>query len=212
MRHAWLVVALILGAALGLYLAHDPRNPEPQATQAADPAVPPVPAVTPAVTGSPGVDANAGGTPPAAPAQAPAYSGFQQPIDVGPVFRRQFEQAAATGNPDALALAHRELERELRDDAWAYAVEAEIEHSLVAETSLGNFRREHVECRATMCEVRLSGEGDDQETALQNWNENLGGKPWAARLFITNSSTITDNGKVNTLMIFRKQPAAPAAR
>lgn len=216
MRHTWLVVALVLGAALGLYIAHDPQPAreqpaQPEIPEAANPPAPP--AAPPVATGpASAAPVEAGRAHPVAQTREPDYTGYQQSIDVGPVFRQQFEQAASTGNQDSLALAHRELEREMRDDTWAYAIEAEIENSLVAETSLGNFRRDHVECRATMCEVRLSGEGDDQMTALQNWNENLGGKPWAARLFITHSSTITDNGKVFTLMIFRRQPAAPPSR
>ena len=38
-------------------------------------------------------------------------------------------------------------------------MEAEIENSLVADTSMGNFKLELIECRATLCEVRLTARG-----------------------------------------------------
>lgn len=221
MKPGWIAVALLLGVSIGVWMSHERQQPvQPQTTAAAG-AGPHAPA-TPPGTGekfgdlkpqSGAASRNAATNPPAsAPAggQEPEYSGFQQPIDVGPAFRRHFEQDAATGTENSLAMAHRELEREVRDDSWAYLVEAEIENSLIAETSLGNFRREHVECRATLCEIRLSGEGDQQETAMQNWNESLGAKPWTSRVNLNYSATISENGRVDALMIFRKPTAAPA--
>jgi hypothetical protein len=216
LKHLRLRVGLVfaLGIVVGMIVNHfwEGRGSGPPAEQVAiDPPSAPTGATTPPPPAAPAStppatfgNAPAGAMPPAVEVRPPEYTGYQQSIDVGPVFRQQFETAEANGLPDAVAAAHRELEREVRDDSWAYAIEAEIENSLIAETSLGNFRREHVECRATMCEIRLYGEGDDQTTAIQNWNENLGGKPWSARVVISSSATISDNGKVSALMIFRR--------
>lgn len=225
MKAGWIAVALVLGVSIGVWISQERRQPAQPETPAprTDPAGEyRAPRTSPADAGSkfghtklrPGAASppRAANPPPIPPASSgePEYTGYQQAIDVGPVFRRHFEQDAAEGTENSMAMAHRELEREVRDDAWAYAIEAEIENSLIAETSLGNFRREHVECRATLCEIRISGEGDQQETAMQNWNESLGGKPWASRLNLNYSATVTENGQVNALMIFRKSTAPPA--
>ncbi len=225
MKAGWIAVALVLGVSIGVWISYERQEPTPPPDEvAADAgATQRAPQSPTQETGEkfghtklrPGAATPAGtANPPAtAPASSPEpeYTGYQQAIDVGPVFRRHFEQEAAEGTENSMAIAHREMEREVRDDSWAYALEAEIENSLIAETSLGNFRREHVECRATLCEIRISGEGDQQETAMQNFNESLGGKPWASRLNLNYSATVSENGHVNAMMIFRK-PATPAGR
>jgi hypothetical protein len=222
MKAGWIAVALVLGVSIGVWISQErkePTQPETPATGADAGAVQQAPQTPPADAGSkfghtklrPGAASQPGAASPPAIASAtseePEYTGYHQAIDVGPVFRRHFEQDAASGTENSMAMAHRELEREVRDDAWAYTIEAEIESSLIAETSLGNFRREHVECRATLCEIRISGEGDQQETAMQNWNESLGGKTWASRVNLNYSATVSENGQINALMIFRKSTA-----
>jgi len=42
---------------------------------------------------------------------------------------------------------------------------------------------------------------------MQNWNESLGGKTWASRVNLNYSATVSENGQVNALMIFRKATA-----
>lgn len=217
MKAGWIAVALVLGVSIGVWISYERDDTAAQPESAANGdagAVQQAPQTPPPDSGgkfghspvNPGAAAQAGAARP--PATPPAVSqepeGYRQAIDVGPVFRQHFEQDAASGTENSMAMAHRELEREVRDDAWAYAIEAEIENSLITETSLGNFRREHVECRATLCEIRISGEGDQQETAMQNWNESIAGKPWASRVNLNYSATISENGQVNALLIFRK--------
>ena len=223
MKAGWIAVALVLGVSIGVWVSQErkePAQPETPAAGADAGAVHRAPQAPPSDAGSkfghtqlrPGAASPSGAASPPAIASAGSEEpeGYLQAIDVGPVFRRHFAQDAASGTENAMAMAHRELEREVRDDAWAYAIEAEIENSLIAETSLGNFRRDHVECRATLCEIRISGEGDQQETAMQNWNESLGGKPWASRVNLNYSATISENGQVNALMIFRRSNAPSA--
>jgi hypothetical protein len=128
-----------------------------------------------------------------------------QAIDAGEVFNKVIAQPSQPGFENNIATAHRALERETRDDGWAYTMEAEIQNALVNEVSMGAFRSEHVECRATMCELRLSGKGE-QGAAIKRWSDELGAQPFGQRLFLNYSSTISDNARVDTLMIFRRPP------
>ena len=128
-----------------------------------------------------------------------------QPIDAGDVFNKMIAQPSQPGFENNIGEAHRALERETRDDGWAYPMEAEIQNSMVTEVSTGAFRSEHVECRATMCELRLSGKGE-QAAAIKRWSDELGSQPFGQRLFLNYSSSISDNNRVDTLMIFRRPP------
>ena len=158
---------------------------------------PPVPAVAPYAPAGNNLD-------------AASDSGITQPIDVGPVFRQQFETAAKAGHPDAMGDAHRALEREPRDDSWAYPLEAEIENSLVADTSMGNFRKEHLECRSTLCEIRLSASGAEQVEALKEWTSDIQKLPWGTQMMLSSSSTISSDNQMDALLILKKPPATPA--
>jgi hypothetical protein len=133
-----------------------------------------------------------------------------QPIDAGDVFNKMIAQPSQPGFENHIGEAHRALERETRDDGWAYTMEAEIQNTMVTEVSTGAFRSEHVECRATMCELRLSGKGE-QAAAIKRWSDELGAQPFGQRLFLNYSSSISDNNHVDTLMIFRRPPKAPGA-
>jgi hypothetical protein len=146
-----------------------------------------------------------------APVEAPAADSgaFAQPIDAGDVFNKMIAQPAQPGFENNIGEAHRALERETRDDGWAYTMEAEIQNAMVTEVSTGAFRSEHVECRATMCELRLSGKGE-QAAAIKRWSDELGSQPFGQRLFLNYSSSISDNKRVDALMIFRRPPKASA--
>jgi len=149
-------------------------------------------------------------TPPPPAATEPSNdTGIVLPIDVGPVFRKQFETAAKSGHPDAMGDAHRALERELRDDSWAYPLEAEIDNSLTADLSMGNFRKEHLECRSTLCEIRLSASGAEQVEALKQWTSDIQRLPWGSRMMLSSSSTISSDNQMDALLIVAKPPEIP---
>jgi hypothetical protein len=217
----WLAVALAVGIALGLILGRSgmdqpgaaPGAPSPpQSTPAAHapretgPVVSAAPRDLPVAArrGSPVREsvADVSATTPAQLPASPVYSGYSEPIEVGPVFRKQFEASAAQGFRNPVAEAHQQIERELRDDSWAYPIEADIQNSLMSETSMGNFKLEHIECRATMCELRLSGKGEDQALALSNWSKGVSAQPWSSRLVLSSSSMTRAQDDVNQLMIF----------
>jgi hypothetical protein len=180
-----------------VYAPHDTvaATPAPPATAARiDPVSAPPAQVVPAVTDQNG---------------ATADDATVQRIDAGPVFNKQIAQASIPGFENQLGDAHRALERETRNDGWAYAMEAEIQNAMVNEVSTGAFRMEHVECRATMCEVRLSGKAD-QAAAIKHWNEGLGAQPFGQRIFPNYSSSISNDERIDSLIIFRRPPPTPA--
>src|SRR6187397_1077165 len=221
----WLAAAFVAGIAVGIVatrmwseapagdaLASNapevPREP-PRATLASTPDERSSPSA-PSAAASSSADAAAtvkstpGGTASVEPAMSD--SGVAgQPIDAGDVFNKMIAQPSQPGFENNIGEAHRALERETRDDGWAYSMEAEIQNAMVTEVSTGAFRSEHVECRATMCELRLSGKGE-QAAAIKRWSDELGSQPFGQRLFLNYSSSISDNNRVDTLMIFRRPP------
>lgn len=227
MRTLPLLLMLIVGIAVGVWIGRmsgdnpalagapaaesrdqpvvtfDTTQPPQPATPAAQSGVTPFPPPPVAQDAAPYVP-----PPPMRTEDPPAEgAGFVQPIDVGPVFGAQFDTVAREGHRDAMLEAHRALEREPRDDSWAYPMEAEIENSLIPDTSMGNFRREHVECRATKCEIRLSAQGSSQVEALRQWSSDVQRLPWATNLALSSASTIATDDRMDTLMIVEKPPA-----
>ena len=147
-------------------------------------------------------------------AQAPASDSVVvvQPIDAGPVFNKMIARASEPGNENQLGDAHRALERETRDEGWAYTMEAELQNSMGNEMSMSGFKAEHIECRATLCEVRLSGNGPQQGASIKRWNESFIGQasPLGQRLFLNYAGSVSNNDRTDTLLIFRKPPPGSA--
>jgi len=228
MKTSWLVFAFAGGVAVGVVVTRvamdTPAVPNTMSVEssAARPPLPAAPATNSAVETAPARPTSAtGGN--AEPASAPPVAAVATPpdqdsvaaddvtvqrIDAGPVFNEVIARPSLPGFENQLGDAHRALEREMRNDGWAYTMEGELQNAMVNEVSTGAFRADHVECRATLCEVRLSGKGD-QGAAIKRWSESLGGQPFGQRLFVNYSSTISNNERVDSLMIFRKPPSTP---
>lgn len=222
-RPAWVIGAFAAGIAVGFGLARlaGNSNPEIIAPVAANPVSPPsrppplvtaatvpadsVPAPTMASRPRPSAATTTlpGPLPDSATVPDDEYSGYLQPVDVGPVFKKIMAQKPPPGAENHLGDLHRALERELRDDSWAYGMEAEIQNSLVAETSAGKLTVEHLECRATLCELRLSGSAVSEQ-ALADWSGTVGKQPWSSRLYLNVSSSVSDDERVDSLLIFRR--------
>jgi len=228
MSPRWLVVAFALGVGLGVVVTR--VSMETPATNSvmvvegpAPTAAPPVPATKRAVAKTlpeRPASATASNPEPASAPPAPVTSAAidqggavvddasVQRIDAGPVFNEVLGRPSQPGFENQLGDAHRALERETRNDGWAYTMEGEIQNAMVNEVSTGEFRADHIECRATLCEVRISGKGS-QAAAIKRWSDNLGAQPFGQRLFLNYSSSISNNERVDSLMIFRKPPPAP---
>ena len=142
------------------------------------------------------------------PFERPVDSGVVTPIDAGDVFARQIARPSTSDNPNQLGEAHRELEREPRDEGWAYTMEADLQNSMVTETSMGKFKVEHVECRTTICEVRVSGSGD-QADAVRNWSNAIPSNNFNQQLFMNVSSTIASHERIDAIYIFRRPAKNP---
>lgn len=225
MKPSWLVFAFAGGVAVGVLVTrismetptietvtvdapsalHGPRPEAPDTNSV-------VAQSTPAKSPAAGGNAEHALAPPSPVTDAPADRGSGpvddatvQRIDAGPVFNEVIARPSQPGFENQLGDAHRALERETRNDGWAYTMEGEIQNAMVNEVSTGEFRADHVECRATLCEVRLSGKGS-QAAAIKRWSESLGSQPFGQRLFLNYSSSISNNERVDSLMIFRKPP------
>jgi hypothetical protein len=135
-------------------------------------------------------------------------SGVVQAIDVGEAFAKQIARPSEPGYENLIGDAHRELEREPRDERWAYEMEGELQNSMVSHSSMGEFKVEHVECRSTICEVRLSGR-TDRQAGLREWSESLRSGSLNNRLFANMSSTVANDQRVDALYIFRKPRKQP---
>jgi hypothetical protein len=147
----WIAIALAAGLALGLHVGRTQQDAADQADRAAPPAAAPGLASPPPAR----PDARAPG---ATDGSADFGGGFQQIKPGTPV-------------PDRVEFADpmdQEFLREQRDDSWAYLREAELENSVVMETGMGNFKKDRIECRASICIVELSATGGQVE-ALRRW-------------------------------------------
>jgi hypothetical protein len=184
-------------------------NPAPPAGPAA--AAPARAISAPQHAGEPAANPDLAGAPvkPVSLPFAPSIdSGVVQAIDVGEAFAKQIARPSEPGYENLIGDAHRELEREPRDERWAYEMEGELQNSLVSQSSMGNLKVEHIECRSTICEVRLSGRADGQ-AGLREWNESLRANSLNQRLFANMSSTVANDQRVDALYIFRKPRKQP---
>lgn len=139
----------------------------------------------------------------ASPFATPIDSGSVQPIDVGERLRKHIDRPSQPGHENEIGDAHRALEREPRDDGWAYSMEAELQNSMLNEVSMGGFKVEGVECRSTLCEVRISG-ATAQSDSVKRWQDSLVSQPFGQRLFMNYGSTFSDTDRVDAIFIFRR--------
>ncbi len=232
MKPIWMPAAFLAGLAAGVLidrgLTHDsatiavvakPQDAAPSrvsTSPAGDSGIAMAPSIavrSPAVAPSPAP----GATPvarDAAPEAAAAGDDSTpvQPIDVGPAFRTQFAATKKGGFHDQTVELHAALEREPRDDSWSYPLEADIQNSLLAETTAGAFKAEHVECRTSMCEIRLSAGDEQQAKALQKWTEGMHTQAWGSQVNLNSALTISDGGHTDALMILVRPPKAAPSR
>jgi hypothetical protein len=100
--------------------------------------------------------------------------------------------------------------KEERDDAWARPLEAQIRTSLEPEVDQGRFYISNVECRATLCEIRLLGRGSLQRAELERFESELYQLPWASNLSAALSSGVISRDSYESIWIFEKKAATPA--
>jgi hypothetical protein len=155
MKPSWLAFAFAAGVGVGVVVTRVsmevPAGPITATTQVPAPlaALPDTPASSTAadVAPKPAAATTAGEpvastAPPVPLAAASSDSGGAavddasvQHIDAGPVFNKVIERPSQPGFENQLGDAHRALERETRDDGWAYTMEAEIQNAMGAKAS-----------------------------------------------------------------------------
>jgi len=230
-RKYWLAVTFAAGIALGFLFGHSSEVERPvERIGAGDPPLAPTPA--PAMAPAPA--SRRADLPPARPVAPPAepprraagppasisfavenaeperfdydnYSGYSLPVDAGPNFGAQIADSIRNGRRDSLAQEHVQLERELRDDSWSYPLEAELQNMLAADPVMGKFKVEHLECRATRCELRVSGKVRmEQESGINQWLSNMHRIAWPGDVRVgTAVFSGTEDGSEGMLMLHR---------
>lgn len=223
----WLVVAFGAGIAFGLWLGHapdagqqlervvvseSPKMPAAPSARPVDP--PPIHPAAPAAEPVKGADA-----PPASVSMIVEnaeperwdygnYSGYSLPVDAGPNFGVQIAESIRSGRNDSLALEHLQLEREVRDDSWSYPLEAELQNMLAVDPVMGKFTVEHLECRATLCELRVNGKDRLQESsAVNQWLHDMNQLRWPGGLRVGTAIFSGTEGGSEGILILRKPPA-----
>ena len=107
----------------------------------------------------------------------------------------------------------RKFQEEMRDEAWARPLENEIQKSLQPGVNQARFYIVNVECRTTLCEIRLQARGSAQIEELDLFDTEFGELPWVGHLNAAlSSSKLTDGEISESLWIFEKKPEARAAR
>ena len=139
------------------------------------------------------------------------YSGYSLPVDAGPYFGAQIADSIRTGRNDSLTQEHLELEREVRDDSWSYPLEAELQNMLAADPVMGKFKVEHLECRATRCEVRVTSKAQMQQaSAVNQWLGNMNRVAWPGGLTVGTAIFSGVEDGTEGMLILRRRPPAPA--
>jgi hypothetical protein len=226
-RKYWLVVIFGAGIAFGLWLGHPPDAGQPlervvvsdAPAKKSGPFAPPARPIDAPPTHSEAPAAGpAGRTPPASISLITQngeaehldygnYSGYSLPVDAGPTFGAQIAESIRTGRNDSLALEHLQLEREVRDDSWSYPLEAELQDMLAADPVLGKFKVEHLECRATLCELRVSGKDRFQESSpLNQWLHDMNQLRWPGGLMVGTAVFSANEGGSEGMLMLRKPP------
>jgi hypothetical protein len=145
---------------------------------------------------------------PAAVAEAPVVTTpGGKPIDLGPTMREALANRPAI-RIESPADLHAAIESEARDDSWSYRLEAEIRNLLTELTQTIPVTVHAVECRSTLCEMRLSTY-DYNARALHEWIGRGGG---VARHTMPVANVVTAaNGRAELLLILRRTPPSSAA-
>jgi hypothetical protein len=77
------------------------------------------------------------------------------------------------------ATAQQRLAKEQKDQDWAYFTERAIVDSVSAHSLAGEFHIVYVECRMTLCQIKVNGYG---ESSVPKWNQiiyDLAQESWA---------------------------------
>ena len=191
--------------------ADDPAS-QPALVASGDPAKPAAPTdrMTPAPANEP-VPASAEPDEPGGEAE----SIEQQDPPAQSEYRGVPEPVPTSGPVDPLNEWQRAFGKEVRDETWAGPLETEIQRSLEPQINLGHFYVSNIECRATLCEIRLLAQGSLQRAELERFQSEIYKFPWNSALVPALSSGIdvrnANENRYEAIWIFEKKPGSRAA-
>lgn len=221
MKPSWLIPAFLAGAIAGALVLRSilPHPPEPAAIAPMSTSLSPLPSPAPSTivaAESPAVRVAAvvaDARPPSQRADGASSSAAAIPvvttaggaaIDLSPALRDALAQHSfKTESPAEL---HEALEKESKDDSWSYPIEAEIRSSLAAISANDAVTVHSVECRSTLCEVRLSAPAYNMNL-VQEWNREVGAYSWIRRVVPVTHLVTSRDGRAEALTILRRSPA-----
>ena len=191
---ALIVVALLADRARDETDLHPPAPPA--AVQPRD--APPAPAENPTAIQSPAEPpAPAAAGEPAAPVSQSEFRGVPEPV-------------TAPAPVEPLDEWQRAFQDEQRDEAWARPLETQIRQSLEPQVNLGRFYISKIECRTTLCELRLLAQGSLQRDELERFDLEIARLPWNSQLTMMLSSGAGahtgDERGYESIWIFEKKP------
>lgn len=198
---AAIVVCALIVVALLSNRSRDESTPHPSAASpaAVSPRATPSPAETStAVETAAAPVGSADAEKPAAPVSQSEFRGVPEPVTT-----------PATVEP--LNEWQRAFQEEERDEDWARPLEKEIRQSIDPQVYLGRFYVSNIECRATLCEVRLLAQGSLQGDELQRFDLEISRLSWNSKLTMMLSSGIETGSRYErnyeSIWIFAKNPA-----
>jgi hypothetical protein len=146
---------------------------------------------------------------------AEAESNEPQDPPVQSEYRGVPEPVATSGPVDPVNEWQRAFGKEVRDENWAGPLETEIQRSLEPQINLGHFYVSNIECRATLCEIRLLAQGSLQRAELERFESEIYKFPWNSALVPALSSGIdvrnANENRYEAIWIFEKKPESRAA-
>jgi hypothetical protein len=145
---------------------------------------------------------------PAAVAVSPEPGDAGEPRDLPAAseYRGVAAPAASSAPGNALKEWQHAFEQEVRNEAWARPLEVSIQQSIAPEIDLGHFYVSNIECRATLCEIRLLAQGSLQRAELERFGYQIRELPWAVGLNAALATGTASPDRYEAIWIFEKNP------
>lgn len=97
-----------------------------------------------------------------------------------------------------------ELQSEPRDDAWSYYIEQAISQFLGGYPTIGEFDINHIECRATRCQIQVTGFDGSTWATWSRIMYDMNQQPWA-EFYESASESYDTDGRFVILQRLRRE-------
>jgi len=136
----------------------------------------------------------------------PGDAGAPRDLPAASEYRGVAAPAASSAPGDALNQWQHAFAQEVRNEDWARPLEVSIQQSIAPEIDLGHFYVSNIECRATLCEIRLLAYGSLQRAELERFGYQIGELPWALGLNAALATGSASPDRYEAIWIFEKNP------